>query len=170
MSPAMFAPKCLAVEVHQSCSSGGIVLIAGPAGSGKTTLLYSVKHELTRGSQYAVCQSLCIEKKKVSLRTLMEAVCYGLAADWHTVKIRRDLKDFSKQFSEAIRSAGKPVVLFIDDAQELPSDTIRGLEQLFELAGENLLTVVLTMQSAERCWGPTLPVKVFRLSTQKDDH
>ncbi len=152
-----------AESIKQNCAKGGVIVVTGTPGSGKTQLLYRLKRLLENDGLYAVCQSLCAEKHKVSLRSLMQAISYDLAPDWKTVKIPRDVEKLEQCFARVIRDAASLVVLLVDDAHELPAETIRGLPHLFELAGDCVLTVVLIVDADHEPVFDDLKVPILRV-------
>ncbi|MBA4073441.1 MAG: hypothetical protein C0508_00285 [Cyanobacteria bacterium PR.023] len=126
------------LKIEQACHSGGLCVIAGD-----WELCRRVKERLEKSGKYAVCQSMAIEKQKVRLQTLMMAVCYDLAGDWQKVKEPRSFEQVGATFRQALEAAGKPVVLFVVHAQDLPTRTRAEIGTLFKLAGSNHLAVVL---------------------------
>ncbi len=126
------------LKIEQGCHSGGLIAITGD-----WELSRRAKERLEKSGKYAVCQSVAIEKQKVRLQTLMMAVCYDLAADWQAVKEPRSFEQVGATFRQALEAAGKPVVLFVVHAQDLPTRTRAEIGKLFQLAGSNPLAVVL---------------------------
>lgn len=126
------------LKIEQGCQSGGLIVIAGDR-----ELCCRTQERLEKSGEYAVCQSLAIEKHKVKLRTLMMAVCYDLAGDWRAVKEPRSFEQLAAMFRQALEAAGKPVVLLVVHAQDLPKRTRAEIGTLFQLAGSNPFAVVL---------------------------
>lgn len=124
--------------IKQYCLSGGLIAIAGD-----WELYCRAEKMLEKSGKYAVCQSLAIEKRKVKLQTLMMAVCYDLAGDYQAVKEPRGFEKVAGMFRQAMEGAGKPVVLLVPHAQDLPQRTRAEIGTLFRLAGSNPLAVVL---------------------------
>lgn len=131
-------------QIENSARSGGIVLVAAPSQE-----LARVKDILLSGDAVAFCQSLLVEKNKLKIKDLMAAVCYDLAVDWRQVKIPRDFERFAMQFRQALASAGKPVLLLIDRAHELPSCMLRDLPKLIQVAGNSSFTVMLMTEETD---------------------
>ncbi len=65
-------------EVCSAVQTGRLVLLSGLVGSGKTHLLARIEDELTRAGRVAVSRSLAVEKTRVTLSTLIEALFYDL--------------------------------------------------------------------------------------------
>lgn len=126
------------LKIEQGCHSGGLIVIAGDWG-----LYCRTKERLEKSGKYAVCQSLSVEKHKVKLRALMMAVCYDLAGDWQTVKEPRSFQQLAAMFRLALEAAGRPVVLLVVHAQDLPKRTRAEIGTMFQLAGDNPFAVVL---------------------------
>ena len=82
--------------------TGRLVLLSGLVGSGKTHLLARIEDELTRAGRVAVSRSLAVEKTRVTLSTLIEALSYDLG-DKNVVipkqpeKRERELRDLVRK-------------------------------------------------------------------------
>lgn len=131
-------------QIENAARSGGIVLVAAPSQE-----LSRVKDILVSIDAVAFCQSLLVEKNKLKIKDLMAAVCYDLAVDWQEVKIPRDFERFAMTFRQALAAAGKPVLLLIDRAHELPSCMLRDLPRLIQIAGNSLFTVMLMTEELD---------------------
>lgn len=162
--------QALAEKIRHACAKGGLIAVTGPVGCGKSSLLYRLKSLLQSDSQYVVCQSLLVEKNKVSFKNLIDAILFDLAPDWRVLKIQRDIGKREQQLSKAIQDVKKPVVFLIDDAQDLPFETLNGLQRLLDLASPSLFTTVLFLDSdyckstfdkvAESLQGPCLSISL----------
>ena len=74
---------------------------------------------------------------------------YDLSTEWQSVRIPRDADKRKQHLSQLMADASKPVVLIVDNAQDLPEKTLCGLGQLFAIAysAGGILTVVLAGRS-----------------------
>lgn len=107
--------------------TGRRVVVAGLVGSGKTYLLTRIEERLGRSNRIAVAKSLAVDKRRMSLPSLIEAMLYDLTpGDRSKIKIPK-----------------QPVVLIVDGAHELHHKTLTGLKRLMELAAGVVLSVLL---------------------------
>lgn len=100
-------------------------------------------NELTRAGRVAVSRSLAVEKKRVTLSTLIEALFYDLGDK--NVAIPKPPEKRDRELRDLVRKARRPVVLIIDDAQDLHPKTLTGLKRLIAVAsgGSALLSILL---------------------------
>jgi type II secretory pathway predicted ATPase ExeA len=122
----------------------GIIALTGMVGSGKTTLLWKIQQQLSDEKQVLVCRSLSTDKKRVSIGTLYTALFSDLIKD-KNFKIPSQAEQRERKLLELVKKQDKPIVLFIDEAHDLSSQTLISLKRLIELvysSGGNL-TVIL---------------------------
>lgn len=119
-------------------------------------LVEAPREELTEAKDFladsdalAFCQSLSVEKNKLTIKDLMAAVCYDLAVDCQQVKVPRDFQRFAMTFRQALTAARKPVLLVIDHAHELSSSMLRDLPRLIQIAGNSSFTVMLMTEESD---------------------
>jgi len=113
-------------------------------GTGKTTLLWKIQQQLSEEKQVLVCRSLSTDKKKVNISTLYTALFFDLVKD-KNFKIPSQAEQRERKLLELVKKQDKPIVLFIDEAHDLASQTLISLKRLIELiysSGGNL-TVIL---------------------------
>lgn len=122
----------------------GIIALTGMVGSGKTTLLWKIQQQLSEEKQILVCRSLSTDKKRVSINTLYTALFFDLIKD-KNFKIPSQAEQRERKLLELIKKQDKPIVLFIDEAHDLSSNTLISLKRLIELVYGNggNLTVIL---------------------------
>jgi len=130
-------------EVCSAVQTGRLVLLSGLVGSGKTHLLARVEDELTRAGRVAVSRSLAVEKTRVTLATLIEALFYDLGDK--NVVIPKQPEKRERELRDLVRKARRPVVLIVDEAQDLHPKTLTGLKRLMEVVagGGGLLSMLL---------------------------
>lgn len=114
-------------------------------GSGKTILLAKLKDMLVMEGKTIVSRSLMVEKHKVQLPTLISAIFFDLVPGIDKVSIPTQGERRERVLKELIKQERKPVVLFIDEAHDLPMQTLKGLKRLLEVVndGSSTLSVVL---------------------------
>lgn len=123
---------------------GGIIALTGMVGTGKTTLLWKIQQQLIDEKQVVVCRSLSTDKKRVNINTLYTALFFDLAKD-KNFKIPGQAEQRERKLLELVKKQGKPIVLFIDEAHDLASQTLISLKRLIELvySSDCNLTVIL---------------------------
>lgn len=118
---------------YASQESKGLVVITGEIGSGKTTLI----RFLVRGLSGAV-QTALLDNTVISPVQFLKQVCRALAPD---VNVRRmDKREALEALGRHLalqRDEGRRVVLIVDEAQNLPRQTIEEVRMLSNLASED---------------------------------
>jgi len=123
---------------------GGIIALTGMVGAGKTTLLWKIQQQLSDEKQVLVCRSLSTDKKRVNISTLYTALFFDLIKE-KNFKIPSQAEQRERKLLELVKKQDKPIVLFIDEAHDLSSQTLISLKRLIELvySGGGNLTVIL---------------------------
>lgn len=131
-------------HIKAACHISGIIALTGMVGSGKTTLLWKIQQLLSDEKKVIVCRSLSTDKKRVSINTLYTALFFDLIKE-KNFKIPSQAEQRERKLLELIKKQNKPIVLFIDEAHDLSSNTLISLKRLIELVYSNNgnLTVVL---------------------------
>lgn len=136
--------RILMEELKTTIYEGGLIVLSGIVGTGKTTTLQRLESELTQDGNIIVSQTWAIDKDKVNLGTLMEALHCDLATEKEG-KLPVNAEKRARKISDLIRKRRKPVVLLVDDAHSLQNKTLVGLKRLIELVerGNAILSIVL---------------------------
>lgn len=123
---------------------GGIVALTGMVGTGKTTLLWQIQQQLRKEKTVVVCRSLSTDKKRVNISTLYTALFFDLVKD-KNFKIPNQAEQRERKLLELVKKQDKPIVLFIDEAHDLASQTLISLKRLIELvySSGSILTVIM---------------------------
>ncbi|HEY9881675.1 MAG TPA: AAA family ATPase, partial [Leptolyngbyaceae cyanobacterium] len=112
----------LKLAIHQ----GGLIAMTGVVGAGKTTTLRQLQAELKRDKDVIISSSLAIDKSRVNLGTLMTALFFDLATE-RDFKPPTQPERRERKLLELMEKSRKPVVLIVDDAHDLHSQTLVGL-------------------------------------------
>jgi type II secretory pathway predicted ATPase ExeA len=134
----------IAQELAAALRRGGLIAFCGIVGCGKTTLLARLREALQQEGEILVSRSLAVDKAHVNLKTLIMALFYDLTLE-EAVKVPAQAERRKRQLLSLIEQRGRPVVLFIDDAHDVNSQTLVQLKRLIELvrgAGETLSVVL----------------------------
>ncbi len=134
-------------RLHESITQpGGILAIIGEVGIGKTIAALSVLGSLEEyGEQVIWCQQP--DKERLKIGTIMNTLIRHLGEN-----PRRDMEARTEQLRRLLgqaASAGKKVVLIIDEAHALHRQTMRALKRILELnfgRRMGLLSIVLIAQ------------------------
>jgi type II secretory pathway predicted ATPase ExeA len=131
-------------DLKSATNRGGLVAIAGLSGSGKTVSLWRLQEEMAREGKIILSRSLFVEKERVTLASLINALFFDLSPK-KDVLIPSQGERRERGLQELMKQGKKPVALFIDEAHELHSKTLKGLKRLIEVVKQsgNVLTVVL---------------------------
>jgi type II secretory pathway predicted ATPase ExeA len=131
-------------DIRAALPSGRMILMTGLVGSGKTVLMRRLYTELEREGRIIVSRSLSIEKKRVTLPSLISALFYDISPDKEPI-IPTQGEKRERALQALIRQGRKPVALFVDEAHDLHHKTLVGLKRLMEVVtdGGGSLSILL---------------------------
>jgi type II secretory pathway predicted ATPase ExeA len=131
-------------EVRSAIGEGQLIAVAGIVGCGKTTLLRQIERDIRAEKKTLVSRAMTVDKDRINLGTLITALFYDLSTD-KEFKVPTQPEKRERGLLELIRTRGKPIVLFVDEAHDLHSKTLVQLKRLVELVSDNdgKLSVVL---------------------------
>lgn len=119
-------------ELKLAIRQGGLITLTGVVGSGKTTTLRQLQTALQRDKDVLISSSLAVDKNRVNLGTLITALFCDLSTE-RNFKPPNQPERRERKLLELIEKCHKPVVLIVDDAHDLHSQTLVGLKRLIEL-------------------------------------
>lgn len=121
----------------------GLVVVTGEVGLGKTTLLRSALEQVDT-QQLKIVSTL---QANISFATLVELLARELQVSYSSDDLNEAILHLNKALTDS-NTAGVAVVLIIDEAQDLPVDTLRQLRLFLNLETNTakLLQVVLVGQ------------------------
>lgn len=124
---------------------GRLIAVCGIIGSGKTVTMRRLQQQLREEKRILVSKSLAVEKQNVRLGTLVSALFYDLSGERH-VHIPIQVEKRERELHELVKKSKRPVVLFVDEAHDLNSQTLTGLKRLLEIVedGAGRLSIVLS--------------------------
>ncbi len=106
---------------------GHFVALTGAVGVGKTTLIRKLKLDLQKSRTVLISESQTIEKEKVNLTWIVQALFMDFKE-----KPDRDRESRDRKLFQLIEKSSRSVVFFIDDAHQVPTKTLAGLKVLVE--------------------------------------
>jgi general secretion pathway protein A len=121
----------------------GFIAVVGEVGTGKTTLCRTLLQRLGAETEVAF-----VFNPDLSPQELLEAVCREFGIVGPGGGSRRDLLDRIDDFLVQNKAAGRRVLLIIDEAQNLPDETLEQVRLLSNLETETskLIQIVLLGQ------------------------
>jgi type II secretory pathway predicted ATPase ExeA len=131
-------------DIKTAIYQGGIIAIAGMVGSGKTTLLRKIQEQLIEEKQIIISRSLSTDKRRVTIGTLYTALFLDLVKEKNFQTPTQPEKR-ERKFLEILKKNDKPLVLFIDEAHDLHSQTLISLKRLIELSYDHGKTVAVVI-------------------------
>nr|BFD33566.1 AAA family ATPase [Pigmentibacter ruber] len=132
-------------DLKKYMPSGDLIALTGPIGVGKTSSLHRIMIDLEKEGNILVVSSLSIDKNKVNLNTLIDAMVADLA-DEDTITLHKRTELRMRQIQKLITRRNVPVAIFIDEEHDLPMQTLIELKRLMELiskAGGRLAIVLV---------------------------
>ncbi len=124
--------------------SGGFVLLSGEVGTGKTTLCRLALEQLPSGTDVAL-----VLNPSLNPLELLETICEELKLDVSAARGQmKPLVDLLNAELLAAHAQGRRVVLMLDEAQNLSSDSLEQVRLLtnLETATQKLLQIILLGQ------------------------
>jgi type II secretory pathway predicted ATPase ExeA len=134
----------MALALKPAIEAGHLIALTGITGCGKTTTTRRIRQELDKERKILVATNLAVDKERVKLGTLMEAIVADIGTDKEaTLPTQAELRE--RRLRDLIQRRGKPVALFIDEAHDLHPKTLIGLKRLVEVVQEAgaVLSIVL---------------------------
>jgi type II secretory pathway predicted ATPase ExeA len=134
----------LALALKPAIEAGHLIALTGITGCGKTTTARRIRQDLEKERKILVAMNLAVDKERVKLSTLMEAIFADIGTDKEaTLPTQPELRE--RRLRDLIQRRGRPVALFIDEAHDLHPKTLVGLKRLVEVVqeGGSILSVVL---------------------------
>ena len=119
-------------EIKHGIQNGKLIALTGVVGCGKTCMLKHIQDTLKQEKKILVCQSLSVEKNRLTLGTLISALFCDLRREKNS-KIPSQPEQRERELRDLIRNKKKPVALFVDEAHDLHSKTLIALKRLIEV-------------------------------------
>lgn len=134
----------IARAVRAGLGMGRLIAITGPIGIGKTVFLHRLQDEIAREKKIIVAESLCVDKTRTTVATLIAALFYDLSREKEP-KIPTQGEKRERELQKLVARGNKPVALFVDEAHDLHAKTLNGLKRLMEVVtrGGGALSIVL---------------------------
>lgn len=126
------ASRTLFREIKTTIEAGHLVALTGIQGSGKTETYRRLREELLKEQKILVSTSLALDKDRVTVGTLIEAL-YADLIEEEQLEIP-DKAEIRKWGLEGlIRKQNKPIALFVDEAHELHPMILVDIKRLLEV-------------------------------------
>lgn len=143
--PALFFPggnrgAVLEALLYAIKSGEGIVKVVGEVGSGKTMLCRMLERELPDG-----CEIIYLANPSLAPAEVLHAVAFELKLPVSSDTPRLQVMHLLQQYLLEKHGDGRQVIVFIEEAQGMPEDTLEELRLLsnLETSREKLLQLVL---------------------------
>jgi len=147
----VFLPRSISIvemRLWKAVDECQMAALVGDVGSGKTTILSKVIDQMESNRQYRIVRIYSISRKRLTGSQLCDALLEDLIG--RTCFNGMELK--GRMIREALGDAaasGHKVSLIIDDAHELPTQTMKDLKKLHEIKGKykEVLSIILAGQA-----------------------
>jgi type II secretory pathway predicted ATPase ExeA len=127
-------------QIKSDIRKGAVIAVSGMIGSGKTVTLRKLREALIKEGKIFVARSLMVEKEKVHVRALISALFYDLQRT-DKVFIPAQGEQRERLLIELIRQERKPVVLIVDEAHDLPLQTLKDIKRVLEVVNDSGATL-----------------------------
>lgn len=129
---------------------GLMTAITGQVGSGKSTVRIKFKSMMRKAGRYVLIEPDTKEIGRITTREILETILRKLSEE----KPKRNLESLTNQVKNALvsmKNQGMKCILFIEEAQDLHSHTLKRLKRLWETRDEDdeitpLLSIILIAQ------------------------
>lgn len=122
-------------QIKSDIRKGSVIAVSGMIGSGKTVTLRKLKQSLSKEGKIFVARSLMVEKHKVQIASLIAALFYDLhRSDKVFIPTQGERKE--RALIDLIRQERKPVVLVVDEAHDLPLQTLKDIKRVSEIVSD----------------------------------
>jgi general secretion pathway protein A len=135
--------EALASIVHGVMNRKGFVVITGDVGVGKTTILRYFLDRYAKGELHAIY----LFNANVSFTSLLKIICQHLGLPENSNDNDEMLRNLHRFLISEFRAGGN-VALIIDEAQNMPVDTLENLRMLsnLETTNDKLIQIVFSAQ------------------------
>ena len=125
---------------------GSLIAVSGTVGSGKTTFINELMHDLKKEGKCIVSYSYSSDREGVNVKTLLTALLIDVNKSDKPSPTAYETRD--RYLVKLMEDNNKPVVLFIDEAQDLHGNTLSALKKLAEIAklSRQTLTIIFAGQ------------------------
>lgn len=124
---------------------GSLVAVSGSVGSGKTTFINQLMQDLKKENSCIVSYSYSSNREGVNVKTLLTALLIDLNKSDKPTQVPTSPEIRDRSFVRLMEENNKPVVLFIDEAQDLHGNTLSSLKKLSEMAKQSGLTLSIIL-------------------------
>jgi type II secretory pathway predicted ATPase ExeA/DNA-binding XRE family transcriptional regulator len=127
---------------------GGFLAVVGEVGSGKTTIRREVMDQLKKESNVMVIFPQIIDKGRITAASICDAIIMDLSEERPKVKLEQKARQVQRLLMDRSR-AGFQACLFIEEAHDLTTSTLKYLKRFFELEDgyKKLLGIILIGQT-----------------------
>lgn len=127
---------------------GTLIAVCGAVGAGKTTFINQLMKTLKQEKKCTISYSYSSDRTQVNIKTLLTALLTDLNKTGKPIKMSSSPEVRDRKFVQLMEENNQPVVLFIDEAQDLHANTLSALKKLSEMAkiSQQTLTIILAGQ------------------------
>lgn len=131
----------------EAASNGGFIAFVGHVGSGKTTIWKLVYDRLTATGRYRICLPYQIDRDQMRVGAIAETILRDLKVEGYPQSSEARWKAVMDALASA-STAAKKVVLVIDEAHLLHTNTLKALKRVYELTPgfQRFLSIILLGQ------------------------
>lgn len=123
------------IKIWKAIDRQQMAAVVGDVGSGKTTIVAKILEEMERNKLFRIIRVYPLGHRKLTPTQLLEAVLLDLTGD----VIYAGMQTRARLVREAlddVEARGQKILMVIDEAHELPTQTLKDLKKLHEVQGK----------------------------------
>jgi type II secretory pathway predicted ATPase ExeA len=117
-------------DIKRAILKRRLIAVCGVIGSGKTVTMRRLRKHLNDENHVIVAKSYALNKRRVTLDTLITALFYDLIIEKGSRIPRGEHRE--RELCDVVKKCEQPVALFVDDAHDLNIFTISEAKRLIE--------------------------------------
>ena len=143
--------KAIRARLIRAVQRQHFLALVGPVGAGKTTILDDVRYWMLRQERFDVVQVTNVDRQHLTVKDVIHATIESLS----TERPRNSCEARSRQARRILvesRERDRYPVIIIDEAQNLPGQTLRALKVLYDhheprLGFRRVMSIILSGQA-----------------------
>lgn len=139
------------LRVWKAIDEQQLAALVGDVGSGKSTIMAKILEEMEKNRLYRIVRVYSLGRRKLTPSQLCDAVIADLIGTPVYNSLETKVRLIAEAF-EDIHKRGQKALLTIDEAHELPTQTLKDLKKLHEIRGKFHSPLAIVLVGQPRLW------------------